>query len=84
MKYIKTERLDGTKELFTFPRSVDHDCMVLALDGMRSCGWGDFVRVRRKPISAGFVNESGECYGRSETLNLPSDPEDTLILEKQM
>ena len=47
--------------------------------GMRSESWRNWKRESWRPISAGFTN--GEtCYGRSESLNLDSRPEDTAYL----
>ena len=79
MKYITTKQPDGTEEIFTFPRSVHHDCMAEILGHIRSQSRGDWKRVRRVPISAGFV-EGGKCVGMSESLSLRSRPEDTALL----
>ena len=79
MKYIVTQQTDGTEEIFIFPRSVNHNCMAEALERIRDKTWGDWKRVTRKPISAGFV-ENGKCVGMSETLKLKSRPEDTKLL----
>lgn len=79
MKFITTKQEDGTEEIFLFPREVNHDCMAETLKGIRSQSWGDWKRVRREPIAAGFV-EGGKCTGYSETLNLKSRPEDSRLL----
>lgn len=79
MKYICTETLDGTKEIFTFPNTVDHDVMAESICRMKNQSWGNWERVVREPISAGFV-EGTVCFGKSETLNLSSRFEDTELL----
>lgn len=80
MKYIVTKQTDGTEEIFVFPRAVHHDCMAEVLGRVRSQSWGEWKRVFREPIAAGFV-EGGKCVGHSESLNLQSRPEeDTKLL----
>jgi hypothetical protein len=79
MKYVTTRRTDGKEEIFIFPRDVHHDCMAEALNRIRSQSWGDWHRVFREPIAAGFV-EGGKCVGASETLGLKSRDEDTALL----
>jgi hypothetical protein len=84
MKYIVTERLTGDheEEIFIFPNSVDHDCMAEMLGRIKNQSWGNWERVPRVPISAGFVDPFGTCFGRSETLDLDSREADTELLEK--
>lgn len=81
MKYIVTAQEDGTEEIFVFPRSVNHDCMAEALGGIRDQSWGNWKRVYRLPVSAGFV-EGGLCIGYSESLGIRSRQEDTALLRK--
>jgi len=81
MKYIVTKQSDGTEEIFLFPRKIDHDCMAEMLEHIRNQMHGDWKRVFREPVAAGFV-EDGECFGKSETLNLKSRPEDSKLLER--
>ena len=80
MKYICTEQLDGTEEIFVFPKSIDHDAMYEALARIKSSTRGNWERVSRAPISAGFVDSEGNCYGESITLRVASRKEDTGIL----
>lgn len=80
MKYIATKQEDGTEEIFIFPMDVNHDCMAEVLSGIRNQTWGDWKRIRRNPISAGFI-EGGQCVGGSETLQLKARPEDTSLLK---
>ena len=81
MKYIVTEQpdADGLKEIFVFPEEVHHDCMAEAVSFIRNQSYGNWERIERKVVSAGFVR-GGECVGESETLGLKSDPEDTKLL----
>lgn len=75
--------VEGNEEIFTFPNSVNHDCMAEVLRGIKNQTWGVWERNRRFPVSAGFVSEGRVCYGESETLNLHSRPNDTAILQGQ-
>lgn len=84
MKYITTIDEEGTEEVFTFPKSVNHDAMAEALGGIKNKTHGSWRRVRRTPISAGFVTFFGDCYGESVSLRLKSRPEDTDILKGQL
>lgn len=77
MKYIVTKTKEGKEEIFIFPKSINHDCMMEALRGIRNQSTGQWVRVRRQAIAAGFVRDIGDgdgivCYGRSESLQLES------------
>lgn len=83
MKYICTVDPNGEEEIFVFPRSVNHDCMMEMIGRIKNKTHGDWQRIRRKPISAGFVNNAGGCYGHSETLKLKSREQDTDILKDQ-
>jgi len=71
VKYIVTER-EGIEEMFVFPDTINHDCMAEVLNAIKNQRSGDWRRIRRTPISAGFISVDGECYGRSETLRLDS------------
>jgi hypothetical protein len=85
MKYIKTKNPDNNKlEIFTFPKSVDHDAMAEMLGAIKNQTHGDWHRVRREPVSAGFISIDGTCYGKSETLGLAADPGDTEIYQNQI
>ena len=84
MKYITTEQKNGKLEIFTFPDSVNHDCMAEAIRKMRNQTFGNWERVGRIPLSAGFVNASGICLGESESLGLVSrGDKDTSLLRLQ-
>ena len=79
MKYITTKSEDGTVEMFTFPRSVPHSVMAEAVARLKNQTHGDWKRITREPISAGFIDD-GVCHGASESLHLKSRPEDTALL----
>ncbi len=79
MKYIVTKSEEGLEEIFVFSREINHNIMAEAVFALRDSGHGNWKRIRRKPIAAGFV-EGGRCCGRSESLNLGSRPEDTRLL----
>lgn len=75
MKYIVTKTENGVEELFMFPKSINHDCMAEVLGRIKDQSYGQWRRVYREPIAAGFIRttyDGLECYGRSETLNLDS------------
>ncbi len=80
MKYIVTKDEEGREEIFTFPDSVHHDAMAEILNRIKNQTHGNWKRVRRRPISAGFVRSDGTCFGSSETLRLESRPADTALL----
>lgn len=80
MKYIVTKREDtGKEEIFLFCTSINHDCMAEAISEIRSSTKGNWKKVRREPISAGFV-KNNICYGESISLGLKSRREDNDLL----
>ena len=79
MKYIVTKTDEGKEEIFVFPREINHDCMAQAIYNIKDQMHGDWKRIYREPVSAGFI-EGGKCVGKSETLRLDSRPSDTLLL----
>jgi len=79
MKYIVTESDEGLREIFVFPRGVNHDTMAEAIGHIKNQSHGEWRRVTRKPVSAGFV-EGGRCCGRSESLKLEPAEGDTELL----
>ena len=85
MKYIATKTEKGVEEIFTFPYDVHHDCMMEMLGFIKDQNGGQWSRVYREAISAGFVDSTGHCHGKSETLGLKSRPTaDTALLKKQL
>ena len=83
MKYIVTRDEDGREDIFVFPMRVHHDAMMESLRGIKNQTHGNWHRVFREPVSAGFVTGS-ICHGNSETLNLSSRPEDTQLLKASL
>ena len=89
MKYIRFEHFDDVNddwvdEIIVFPRSINHDCMAEVSRGIKDTMHGSWKRIRRAPVSAGFVTSDLKCYGKSESLALESfEEEDTEILRKQ-
>lgn len=72
MKYIVTKTEEGKEEIFIFPKSINHDCMMEALRVVRTESKdGSWTRLRREAIAAGFTC-GRRCVGRSVTLNLDS------------
>lgn len=82
MKFITTKDAEGREELFMFPSDIDHDAMAEVLGYIKNQTHGNWRRVFRKPVAAGFVS-GGKCHGKSETLGLSARPEDTALLAKQ-
>jgi hypothetical protein len=79
MKYITTKSEEGKTEIFLFPRDINHDAMAEAIARVRNQTTGEWRRIRREPVSAGFVT-GGVCHGESETLRLKSCESDTALL----
>lgn len=84
MKFITTQTEQEVLEIFLFPRSIDHDAMLESITLVRKQTTGNWVRIYRTAVSAGFVDASFRCYGESETLSLKASEEDTLLLKKQL
>lgn len=84
MKFITTKDENGIEELFAFPSRIHHDAMAEMLGHIKNQTHGNWKRVHRTPIAAGFVNASGQCNGRSETLGLDSRPQDSVLFAKQL
>lgn len=84
MKFITTIDEQGVEEIFSFPRSVHHDAMAEMLARIKDQTHGNWRRVLRKPIAAGFVSEDNVCFGHSETLQLAARPEDSALLARQL
>jgi hypothetical protein len=83
MKYIVTQH-EGIEEMFVFPDTINHDCMAEVISRIKNHSHGNWKRVPRRPISAGFITVEGECYGRSETLRLDSrGTTDTVLFDME-
>ncbi len=84
MKFITTEDETGKQEIFLFPDDVNHDAMAEMLERIKNQTYGNWHRVRRTPIAAGFVDSNLNCYGISESLGLKSRPEDSILLKNHI
>lgn len=83
MKYVVVKSDECGEQLFIFPKSINHDDFAEPLSYIKHrAGHGaNWERVFRQPVSAGFT-DGVKCYGRSETLDLDSRPQDTALLLK--
>lgn len=85
MKYICTADISGYEQVFVFPQEIDHDAMAEVLSRIKNQTHGNWERVFREPVSAGFVTEDMNCIGESLTLGLSArKEEDTKILRRQI
>lgn len=82
MKYIVTEDENFKEEIFLFPNSVNHACFAEAIGGILNQKHGNWKRIQRIPVSAGFVT-GGVCHGKSESLHMTSRASDNDILKAQ-
>ena len=86
MKYIVTQRESELTnimidEIFIFPKSVNHDCFAEMANAIKNQTGGNWHRVRREVVSAGFT-DGVKCYGKSESLHLESRKDvDTQLLK---
>lgn len=84
MKYIVTENWDDNrkKEIFIFDESINHDHMMEMLSRIKRDVGNGWERQHREAVSAGFY-DGRRCHGRSETLNLNSNPEDIKLIRSR-
>lgn len=85
MKYVVVD-FEGEEQIFTFPRSIDHDRFFEGVGAIRMGSSSNWKREYRlaEAVSAGFV-DCGECHGHSETLKLKSRGDvDTALLRKML
>ena len=85
MKYV-TMRNDATgkETIYLFDKSINHDLMAQTLHVTKIGDSHNWERAFQSPVSAGFVDHTWTCHGRSESLNLNSRDEDTAILASQL
>lgn len=81
MKYVVVDSKEAGRQLFTFPKNINHSEFAEILSYIKTGGTNTWVRVYRKPVSAGFT-DGLTCYGRSESLDLSCLPSDTELLRK--
>lgn len=84
MKYIVTEDQDNNdkEEIFIFDEAIHHDCMAEMIGRIKDQSYGNWKRHHRVPVSAGFY-DGKSCYGRSETLDLKSRPQDINLIRSR-
>jgi len=85
MKYVCMTSAEYGEEIFTFPIKVPHDVFAEALTDVRSQSFGNWERIHRRPVSAGFISRNETCVGYSSSLRLDSrGDKDTEIYREQM
>ena len=77
LKYVVVEDDFKNKFIFLFSKSVNHDCFYQVTQLLEHTDTGEVGYLRC--VSAGFTDLK-TCYGRSESLNISSNPEDTKLL----
>jgi hypothetical protein len=83
-KYIVVLTEAGDEELITFPSTISHDVMALAVKRLKDKLIGNFTRQTRTVIAAGFVDSKHRCGGKSTSLSLTSRQDvDTALLAHQ-
>lgn len=81
LKYIIVRNRDsGKEEVFLFPKSVNHDVFAKSVGRLKNQAQGQWRRITRDIVAAGFVSPSFKCYGGSDTLHMVSREQDTKIL----
>lgn len=78
MKYVRFLDVDGEDSIIVFSNNLVHREVALRLFPSKILGAG-FVRVSAKVGGPVLV-----CYGRSESLNVDSNPEDTKFLRASL
>ncbi len=88
MKYVCFHNAQtNQEEIMVFPKNINHDCFAEVQRHIRNSTVGNWTRIYREPISAGFVTflkDGITCFGNSETLNLVSREKDTELLRNQL
>lgn len=79
-KYVVFQDKDNVKEsfMFVFSKNIIHEDISVQIQEM----FYEIDRTTMKPVSAGFVSLRAGCYGESVSLNLQSDPSDTVLFKK--
>jgi hypothetical protein len=80
MKYIVTVDENQNREIFIFPRTVNHSIFAESIERMRNQTHGNWKRIIRTAKSAGFI-EGGKCVGESESLGLKALESDNELLD---
>lgn len=72
---------EGKEMIVIFSTDIVHAHMAEALIRMKAGDMIDWKRINFHSVSAGFVDYTGKCYGRSESMSLDSRPDlDTALL----
>lgn len=77
MKYVVV-KTDAGEQIYVFPKQIDHDAFAEVLSYIKM-GGRNWKREYREPVSAGFT-DGATCYGRSESLEIGSRPQDSSLL----
>lgn len=81
MKYVVMKDEDDKETIFIFDESIHHDCLAEMVGRIKNQSGGNWRRVHRTPVAAGFT-DGVKCWGHSETLNLSSRGEEDAKLIK--
>lgn len=81
MKYLVLLADDGHHDVVVFPSGITHEAMAEVVRRTRNQTYGNWRRVERKPVSAGFVNAQWACSGASEALGLEAKGPDAALMQ---
>lgn len=81
MKYVVVKCDAKGESLFIFPATYTHKFFAENISNMQVEKGNAWERYYQEPVSAGFT-DGKKCYGRSESLDLKSRPQDTALLEE--
>lgn len=93
MKYFilcdeEDEKLATRKEMFIFSKNIDHDRMCEGARHMVYDHDAEQLGAKGKLMfhvsGAGFIYSDGNCRGRSETLDVNSDPSDSELFKNSL
>jgi hypothetical protein len=81
MKYVVVESEEQGKQLFIFPKNIDHDVFAEVLSYIKVGSRQNWNRAFREVVSAGFT-DGQTCYGHSGTLDIGAAVTDTALMLK--
>lgn len=79
MKYVVVESKEQGEQMFIFPKNINHNDFYDVLSYIKIGDNHNWTRPYRGIVSSGFT-DGKTCYGRSESLQVDSRPEDTALL----
>ena len=79
MKYVVVESDKQGKQMFIFPKNINHDEFAEILSYIKVGTPQNWERIYREPVSAGFT-DGVTCYGRSESLYIGAATTDTALM----